>query len=180
VGSDRGSPWLSAVYFASIAAVLTALLHRVSPRLRAYGIGRIALPAGVVALLAVLLLGSAPGKAAAHPPSRFDGRLAARVSSRNGQVLAMTSVSGNASEPSRRLVFRIDLLGAGQQVAATELQLRYAGKRPAACAGTVTQLDTSGFTGTCRFGDGTTQAVQASWSLSGSSLSGRLQVASSL
>jgi hypothetical protein len=102
------------------------------------------------------------------------------VSNRSGQVLAMTSVAGDASSSSRRLAFRIDLLGAGQQVDATEIQLRYAGKRPAACAGTVSRLDSSGFSGTCRFADGTTQKVQASWQLSGSSLEGRLHLARSL
>jgi hypothetical protein len=55
--------------------------------------------------------------------------------------------------------------------------VRYAGKRPAACAGTVTQLDTSGFVGTCRFADGTTQNVRATWRLNGSSLSGTLRLA---
>ncbi len=177
VGSDRGSLWLSAVYFASIAAVLTAVIARANPRLRANGLGRIALPAGAVALVAVLTLGSAPRPAAAHPPTSFSGQLAAHVSSRVGQALGMTSVSGNAAAVRRRLVFRIDLLGANQQVAASELQLRYAGRRPASCAGTVTQLDNAGFTGTCRFGDGTTQAVQASWKLSGNRLTGRLHLA---
>jgi hypothetical protein len=180
VGSDRGSVWLNAVYFASITAVLAAVISRVSPRLRVYGLGRIAILAGTIALAAVLVLGSGPRRVTAHPPASFDGRLSGRVSDRSGQALAMTSVAGNASATSRRLTLRIDLLGAGQQVAATELQLRYAGKRPAACAGTVTRLDTSGFTGTCRFGDGTTQAVQASWQLSGNSLTGRLRVAGSL
>lgn len=180
VGTDRGSVWLGAVYFSSIAAVLAALAWRVSPRFRAYGLGRIAVPAGVVALAAVLLLGAAPRRAAAHPPASFDGRLSGRVSSRAGQALGMTSVAGDAAAASRRLAFRIDLLGAGQQVAATELQLRYAGKRHAACAGTVSQLDNSGFTGTCRFGDGTTQAVRASWQLSGNNLTGRLRLAGSL
>jgi hypothetical protein len=176
-GSDRGSLWLSAIYFASMAAVLTAVIARVSPRLRGYGLGRMALPSSAVALTVVLLLGSSPRRAVAHPPSRFDGRLAAQVSNRTGQALAMTSVAGSASEANRRLVFRIDLVGAGQEVAATELQLRYASKRPATCAGTVAQLDTSGFIATCRFGDGTTQAVKASWQLSGSSLTGRLHIA---
>ena len=180
VGSDRGALWLSALYLVSISAVVTAVVARVSPMLRGYGIGRLALPSLAVALLAVFTLGSAPRKAAAHPPSTFNGQLAARVSNRSGQALAMTSVSGAASEANRRLVFRIDLLGAGQQVAATELQVRYAGKRAAACAGTVAQLDTSGFTGTCRFGDGTSEAVQASWHLTGNNLTGQLRLAKAL
>jgi methionine sulfoxide reductase heme-binding subunit len=177
VGSDRGSAWLDAIYFSSIVAVLTALIVRVRPGLRDYGFVRLSLPAAVVALAAVLTLGSAPRRAAAHPPARFDGHLAAQVSSRAGQALAMTSVSGSAAGVSRRLAFRIDMLGAGQQVAATELQMRYAGTRPAVCAGTVIQLDTSGFVGTCRFADGTTQSVQASWRLRGSSLAGTLRLA---
>jgi sulfoxide reductase heme-binding subunit YedZ len=179
-GSDRGSVWFGALYFASIAAVLTALTVRVSPRLRGYGLGRLALAPAAVALVAVLTLGSPSGRVSAHPPASFDGRLAARVSNRAGQTLAMTSVAGSASESNRRLVFRIDLLGAGQEVAATEIQLRYAGKKPAACAGTVTQLDTSGFVGTCRFGDGTSQTVQASWQLTGNDVSGQLHLARSL
>jgi sulfoxide reductase heme-binding subunit YedZ len=179
VGSDRGSLWFSSLYFASIAAVLTALTVRVSPRLRRYGLGRLALAPAVVALVAVLTLGSAPGRASAHPPTSFEGQLTARVSNRAGQALAMTSVSGSAAETNRRLVFRIDLLGAGQQVTATEIQLRYAGKEPAACAGTVTQLDTSGFVGTCRFGDGTSQIVQASWKPTGNDLTGQLHLATS-
>jgi hypothetical protein len=177
VGSDRGSAWLDAIYFSSIAAVLTAIVVRVRPRLRSYGLVRLALAPAAVALAAVLTLGSSPRHAVAHPPVGFAGQLAAQVSSRSGQALAMTSVLGSATGTNRRLAFRIDMLGAGQQVAATELQLRYAGKRPAACAGTVSQLDTSGFAGTCRFADGTTQSVQASWTLRGSSLSGTLRLA---
>ncbi len=73
-------------------------------------------------------------------------------------------------------MFRIDLLGDGRQVAATALQLRYTGRRTAACAGTVSRLDTKGFVGTCRFGNGSTQAVRASWQLTGSNLAGRLRV----
>ncbi len=177
VGSDRGSAWLDAIYFSSIVAVLTALIVRVRPGLRDYGLVRLSLPAAAVALAVVLTIGSAPRRAAAHPPAGFDGHLAAQVSNRSGQVLAMTSVSGSAAGVNRRLAFRIDMLGAGQQVAATELQMRYAGTRPAVCAGTVTQLDTSGFVGTCRFADGTTQSVQATWRLRGSSLAGTLRLA---
>jgi hypothetical protein len=180
VGSDRGSAWLDAIYFSSIAAVLTAVVVRVSPRLRGYGLVRLALAPAAVALAAVLTLGASPRPAVAHPPTGFDGQLAAQVSNRAGQTLAMTSVSGTATGTNRRLAFRIDLLGAGQQVAATEIQLRYAGKRPAACAGTVSQLDTSGFVGSCRFADGTTQSVQASWQLRGSSLAGTLRLARGL
>ena len=177
VGSDRGSPWLDAIYFSSIVAVLTAIVARVSPRLRGYGLVRLALPSAAVALAAVLTLGAAPRRAAPHPPASFDGQLAAEVSNRAGQTLAMTSVSGNAAGTNRQLAFRIDMLGAGQQVAATELQMRYTGTRPAVCVGTVTQLDTSGFVGTCRFSDGTTQSVQASWQLRGSRLAGTLRLA---
>jgi hypothetical protein len=114
---------------------------------------------------------------AASPPAGFNGRLAARVSNLAGQALAMTSVSGTAAHARRQLAFRIDLLGAGQQVAATALQLRYAGKHPAACAGTVAQLDTAGFAGTCHFSDGTTQTIQASWKLNGNNLAGQLHLA---
>jgi hypothetical protein len=153
------------------------LAVRIKPRFRDYGLGRVALAPGAVAVLAVLLLGPAPKANSAHPPTSFAGPLAAQVSNRSGQALAMTSVSGSAEQASRRLSFRIDMLGAGEQVAVTEIQLRYAGSRPAACAGTVTQLDTSGFVATCRFADGTTQNVHASWQLSGSSLSGTLQLA---
>jgi methionine sulfoxide reductase heme-binding subunit len=176
-GSDRGSVWLDAIYFASIAAVLTALVVRIKPDLRSHGLGRLALLPGAVALAAVLTFGSAPRPTAAHPPASFNGSLAAQVSNRAGQELGMTSVSGSATQANRTLVFRIDMLGAGQQVAATDLQLQYAGKRPAACAGTVSQLDNAGFAGRCRFADGTTQNVQANWQLSGSSLSGTLQLA---
>jgi methionine sulfoxide reductase heme-binding subunit len=181
VGSDRGSLWLNALYFVSISAVVTAVVARVSPKLRAYGVGRLALPSVAVALLVTVTLGSAPRRPAPHPPSNFTGQLAARVSSQAGQAaLAMTSVTGNASHANRRIVFRIDLLGTSQQVAASELQLRYAGKRPAVCAGTVAQLDTAGFAGTCRFSDGTSQAVQASWHLTGNNLTGQLRLATTL
>ena len=175
-GSDRGSLWLSAIYFAGITTVLTAIAVRIKPALRGYGFSRVALAPGVVALLAVLMLGSAPRGNAVHPPASFAGTLTAHVSNRTGQALGMTSVSGGAEQANRHLVFRIDMLGAGQQVAATDIQLRYAGKQPAACAGTVAQLDTSGFVGTCRFTDGTTQNVQANWQLTGTSLSGTLQL----
>jgi hypothetical protein len=175
-GSDRGSLWLSALYVVSIAAVLVTLAYRISPRLRTFGMGRIALPALGAALLVTLTLGHAARKPAPHPPLAFAGTLAGRVSNRAGQAMAMTSVSGSATRLHRQLVFRIDLLGSGQEVAATNLQLRYAGKNAAACAGTVTQLDTSGFAGTCRFGDGSTQPVSASWQLSGNNLAGSLRV----
>jgi hypothetical protein len=74
------------------------------------------------------------------------------------------------------VAFRIDVLGSEQQVAATALQLRFTGKNGAACSGTVSQLDTSGFAGTCRFGDGTTQPVSASWQVHGRTIAGRLLV----
>jgi hypothetical protein len=175
-GSDRGSLWLSALYVVSIAAVIVALGYRVSPRLRSFGIGRVALPAFGAALLVTLTLGAATRKLAPHPPAAFTGALAGRVSNRAGQAMALTSVSGRASRRHRQVVFRIDLLGNGQEVAATELQLRYAGKNAPACAGTVTRLDRSGFIGTCRFGDGSTQSVAASWQLAGTTLAGSLRV----
>jgi Ferric reductase like transmembrane component len=176
-GSDRGSLWLSALYLVSITAVLTAVAARISRRTRpALGLGQLALPSLAVALLATLTLGSAPRTPAPHPPAGFNGQLSARVSNRAGQALALTSVSGRAARSGRQVVFRIDLLGNGQQVAATALQLRYAGKTAAACAGTVTRLDPKGFAGTCRFGDGSTQTVQASWQLTGNNLAGRLHV----
>ncbi len=178
-GTDRGSPWLTALYLISITVVVTVVALRVRPRLRVHGPARIALAAAVPALIVTLTLGRAPRPPAPHPPAAFSGQLAARVSTRAGSALGMTSVSGSAVGNGRRLMFRIDLLGADQQVAATDLQLRYAGRKPAACAGTVAQLDTTGFAGTCRFGDGSSQAIRANWRLSGNDLSGRIQLATS-
>jgi sulfoxide reductase heme-binding subunit YedZ len=175
-GTDRGTLWLSALYVVSIAAVLTALALRVSRRLRAVGPARIAVPSAAAALLTTLALGAAASPPAPHPPRGFSAALSARIQDRSGQVLGLTSVSGTAARATRQVAFRIDVLGNGEQVAATALQLRYAGRNAAACTGTVSQLDTTGFAGTCRFGDGSTQPVSASWQVTGRTIAGRLHV----
>jgi hypothetical protein len=175
-GTDRGALWLSTLYVVSIAAVLTALALRVSGRLRAVGPARLAVPSIAAALLATLALGAVVRSPASHPPRAFSAALSARISDRSGQALGLTSVSGTAARATRRVAFRIDVLGSEQQVAATALQLRFTGKNGAACSGTVSQLDTSGFAGTCRFGDGTTQPVSASWQVHGRTIAGRLLV----
>ncbi len=175
-GTDRGTLWLSTLYVVSIAAVLTALALRVSRRLQAVGPARLAVPSIAAALLTTLALGAAADPPLLHPPRAFSGALSARISDRSGQALGLTSVSGTAARATRQVAFRIDVLGSGQQVAATELQLRYTGKNAAACSGTVSQLDTSGFAGTCRFGDGSSQPVSASWQVHGRAIAGRLLV----
>ena len=159
-GTDRHDAWFLLLYGGSSAAVAATAAARFAPE----NPQRVAI--GAAAATAGLVLAMIPQAAPASSASpSFSGDLSATVE-QQGQLV---SVVGTASG-TQQVGFRVDLVVAGNQVQQSELQLRYASG--ASCRGTVDDVGDTGLSGTCGG-----RSVEASWSLAGSSVSGRLDVA---
>jgi methionine sulfoxide reductase heme-binding subunit len=176
-GSDRRDAWLLGLYVAAVAAVLTGIVYRTAgsrPRFR-HGIGiGLAGAAVVVAVLAMLPASRAPSASAASPrqiPAAYEGALVGQVDQQVSDDESLVSIAGRATGSTSAAV-RIDLLGNSFGVERTSLQIRFDGG--ATCVGTVSQLSTQGFTGSCSSGDGQSRSVRGSWTVDGDSVSGRL------
>jgi hypothetical protein len=143
---------------------------------RAPGARRVAVAVGVAAGAVAAAVGlsaipqqssrSASKGAAAAAVPELNGDLAGTIENDGGGVV---SISGTAATSA----FRIDLLtNDGQRVSDSALQVRF--PSGATCEGTLTALDQSGFSGTCNVPGGGTRTVQASWTVSGGSVSGTI------
>jgi hypothetical protein len=81
----------------------------------------------------------------------------------------IVSISGTAAASS---AFRIDILTGDGQVSDSALQLQFASGTT--CEGTLTALDTTGFTGTCSLPGGGTRTVEANWTVSDGTVAGTI------
>ena len=160
-GTDRGAVWLAILYGVSVATVLTLLVWRFGGRSR-----RIA-TAGAVTVVAfpLLIIGplrhSPPAWNAANVRETLTGSVI-----RNGSTSQqIVSFVGQAQRPQKLLV-RADLLVAPQGLERTSLQLEYLPSGDV-CQGRVTNVGSTGFSGSCRLPSGDSRSIDASWTPNG-------------
>ena len=177
-GTDRTTPWLLAIFTASVAAVLgvgswRALRERPVP-LRPLPTAAGLSAAGAVVVL-VLALGSLRFAPRPWNARSFDGTLTGHVLRDVGATRGLVSAAATADGKQRALL-RADLLIEPGRLDATSFQLEFLPSR-LLCSGRVTRVESLGFDATCRAGDGSHRSVHASWSLSrGNAFTGRVRV----
>ena len=175
-GTDRSETWLLAVYATTVAMVAGAAVLRFgsepTPRRLASG-----LAVGAAACALVLGLSALPQQASTPKPSSTTATVAS-IPDINGAITGtidqsdgsgIVSISGTAASQSS---FRIDLLTGGNEVADTAIQLQFASG--IICEGTLTALDDTGFTGTCRLPGGGTRTVSSTWTVSDGTVDGTI------
>ncbi|HET7759084.1 MAG TPA: ferric reductase-like transmembrane domain-containing protein [Gaiellaceae bacterium] len=158
-GTDRSTPWLLALFAASVAVVLSAAVLRLQH-------GR-ALAAGVaVAGVAVVVLAAAgPLRFSPKPwnARSFAAPITGEVVQSAGSTKGLVSAAATANGAQRALL-RADLLVGLNQLDATSFQLELL-PSGMLCSGRVTKVQSFGFDARCRAEDGTHRVVHASWSL---------------
>ena len=164
-GTDRSTPWLLAIYVASITGVLALTGWRVARRRR---VPRLALGGAAAALaMAAVVVALATGPLRFHPKpwnaASFSDALAGQIIRQSGQTRGIVSLAGSGSGDQRVLV-RADLLIAPDRLLATEFQMEYL-PSGARCRGTVTAVDQDGlgFSARCRMPDGGQRTIAARW-----------------
>jgi methionine sulfoxide reductase heme-binding subunit len=172
-GTDRGQTWLLALYAVTVATVVFAMALRFgrAPRARRFGLG---LAATGGALAAVLGLTAVPQQASSSTPAKhaavaipeIAGDLTGQIDDNGSGIV---SIRGTAASST---AFRIDLLSADGRVADNALQLRFSDGTT--CEGTLTALDTTGFTGTCPLPGGGIRTVHADWTVSSDTVTGTI------
>jgi hypothetical protein len=160
-GTDRSTPWLLALFAASVATVLGLGAWRAR--------GRPALSAGLAAagVAAVVLAALGPLRFSPKPwnARAFDASIAGQVVQNLGASRGLVSAAATADGKQRALM-RADLLLEPRRLDATSFQLEFL-PSGLLCTGTVTKVQSFGFDARCRAGDGTRRVVQARWRLTG-------------
>jgi methionine sulfoxide reductase heme-binding subunit len=170
-GTDRSTPWLLALFAASVATVLAAFVWRLRGRPALSGLVAAA-GAGALVLAAVgpLQFSPKPWNARAFRAS-ISGRIVQNVGSTRGLVSAAATANGV-----QRALLRADLLLEPSRLDATSFQLELLPSGQL-CTGHVTKVQSYGFDARCRAEDGTHRFVHATWSLvEGNSLQGEVAV----
>jgi sulfoxide reductase heme-binding subunit YedZ len=175
-GTDRNAPWMMAIYVAAVTLVVSLLLWRIAERRNLPSPltgGRVV---GVAVAAGVVVLGLALGPLQLHHKawnaSTFHDHLTGRILQQSGASVALVSMTGVGSGDQSVLV-RADLLVSSSSLRATTFQMEYLPSGEV-CKGTVTRVQSFGFSGTCTTRDGS-RSVDASWHLSQSGrLSGRI------
>ena len=169
-GTDRNAPWLVVLYAAAAATVITLVLWR---SLRA----RVPLLVGgaVAAVGVVVLLPFLPAAKVHHRRTaalaRFHEPLTGQILENQGVTQQVVSMSGTA-KGSQNVLVRADLLTSAQGLERTSLQLEYL-PSGVVCRGTVTKVQSFGFTGTCTTPRGEHRVITAEWQLqNGNNLQG--------
>jgi methionine sulfoxide reductase heme-binding subunit len=176
-GTDRGAAWLAILYGVSVATVLMLLMWRFGRH--AFRSGRVAAAGAVtVVALPLLIIGplrhSPPSWNAANVRETLTGSVI-----RNGSTSQqIVSFVGQAGRPQKLLV-RADLLVAPQGLEKTSLQLEYLPSGDV-CQGQVTNVGSTGFSGSCRLPSGDSRSIDASWTPNGqgTSVVGQIQLGS--
>jgi len=171
-GTDRSTPWLLALFGASVAVVLGAGIWR-ALRVRPPLVAAVA-ATGVVAVVAAaagpLRFSPKPWNAAAFA-APISGQVVQDAGATRGLVSAAATAHGN-----QRALLRADLLIEPSKLDATSFQLEFL-PSGMLCTGRVTKVQSFGFDARCRADDGTRRFVHASWRLTdGNRFQGRLAV----
>ena len=177
-GTDRSTPWLLAIFAASVAAVLGALAWRALRR-RAVPlrVGAVAATLSLVGAGAVVLAATGPLRFSPKPwnARSFQATLTGQVLRDTGTTRALVSAAATAKGKQRALL-RADLLVEPDRLAATSFQLEFL-PSGLLCTGHVTKVQSFGFDARCKAGDGTRRVVHASWGRSeGDNFAGRVVV----
>jgi hypothetical protein len=170
-GTDRSTPWLLALFAASVALVLGAgaLRFRRGTALAA-GIAVAGVAAVVLAAVGPLRFSPKPWNAQAFA-APISGQVVRDVGSTRGLVSAAATANG-----SQRALLRADLLIEPNRLDATSFQLELLPSGQL-CTGHVTKVQSFGFDARCRVEDGTRRFVHATWTLvEGNSLRGEVAV----
>lgn len=170
-GTDRSTPWLLALFAASVALVLTAAVLRLQhgPAL-AGGVAVAGVAAVVLAAAGPLRFSPKPWNARSFV-APITGEVVQNVGSTRGLVSAAATANG-----AQRALMRADLLIEPNRLDATSFQLELL-PSGMVCSGRVTKVQSFGFDARCRAEDGTHRVVHASWRLTdGSHFQGRVTV----
>ena len=170
-GTDRSTPWLLALFAASVALVLSAgvLRLRHGPKLAA-GIAVAGVAAVVLAAAGPLRFSPKPWNARSFA-APITGQVVQNVGSTRGLVSAAATANG-----SQRALLRADLLIEPNRLDATSFQLELL-PSGMLCTGRVTKVQSLGFDAKCLAEDGTRRVVHASWRLtSGNQFQGKVTV----
>ena len=170
-GTDRSTPWLLALFAASVALVLSAgvLRLRHGPKLAA-GIAVAGVVAVVLAAAGPLRFSPKPWNARAFA-APITGQVVQNVGSTRGLVSAAATANGR-----QRALLRADLLIEPNRLDATSFQLELL-PSGMLCTGHVTKVQSLGFDAKCLAEDGTRRVVHASWRLtSGNQFQGQVTV----
>ncbi len=181
-GSDTAASW-NVLLYASAVALVTGLVARRVARSRSGGSSRagseLLWGAGAAALIVGLLVtvplgrgGVAAGvkssRVATAAPRSVQDTLTGQIVNQNGTANQLVSLTGRG-DGSTGLLVRVDLLLAGgQSLDSTSLQLEFL-PSGMTCTGTVTNVASYSFDGTCTLPDGSPRNVHAEWSSTGGS-----------
>lgn len=170
-GTDRSTPWLLALFAASVAAVLGAGAWRARRR-QAVSAGL-----AVAGVAAVVLAATGPLRFSPQPwnAQAFHASIAGQVVQNVGSTRGLVSAAATADGKQRALI-RADLLLEPSKLDATSFQLEFL-PSGLLCKGSVTKVQSFGFDARCRAADGTRRYVHARWSLSdGNRFEGQVSV----
>jgi methionine sulfoxide reductase heme-binding subunit len=160
-GTDRSTPWLLALFTASVAVVLGLAVWRAT-RARPVVAGAVA-AAGVAA---VVLAAAGPLRFSPKPwnATSFNAPITGQVVQNVGSTRGLVSAAATADGRQRALL-RADLLLEPSKLDATSFQLEFL-PSGMLCTGSVTKVHSFGFDARCRAQDGTRRFVHATWTLS--------------
>jgi methionine sulfoxide reductase heme-binding subunit len=156
-GTDRSSVWLMTLTALCAGVVVTLTAQRLRlPRLASLAVG-----GGAVAVVVALAVVAFPFHSRVWNARTFHDSLVGVVSRNAGPTREIVSVTATG-EGDQRVLMRADLLVEPRGLLATSFELEFlpSGLR---CRGRVTHVESLGFQGTCRAGDGTTRVVRAAW-----------------
>lgn len=170
-GTDRSTPWLLALFAASVATVLGAGAWRLRRRAAlSWGVAAAGVAAVVLAAVGPLAFSPKPWNARAFHAA-ITGKVVQNVGSTRGLVSAAATARG-----AQRALLRADLLIEPTHLDATSFQLELL-PSGMLCTGHVTKVQSFGFDARCRAEDGTRRFVHATWTLvDGNRLQGEVAV----
>lgn len=163
-GTDRSTPWLTAIFVASVAAVVGATCWRaLRSRLGAFDVAWVAAGTAACVALVVVLLAQGPLRFRPHrvDAAHFDASLSGQISRETGPTRGLVSLAGRA-EGSQRVLLRADLLLAPGRLDATSFQMEYVATGTV-CRGSVTHVESYAFDAVCRTARGPIRHVHAQW-----------------
>jgi len=166
-GTDRGAPWMIAMFAVSAAAVAASVSWRIGER---HGIAAALRPvtlagagAGAAAVVGLLALGPFSVHHRPWNAQRFTDRLSGRILQQGTAARAIVSMSGTATGLQNALV-RADLLVGASRSESTSFQLELLPSGDV-CTGTVSAVRSFGFDADCHMADGSGRHVHAAWQL---------------
>jgi methionine sulfoxide reductase heme-binding subunit len=170
-GTDRSTPWLMALFAASVATVLGAGAWRLRRRpALSWALAGAGVAAVVLAATGPLAFAPKPWNAGTFRAA-ISGKIVRNVGSTRGLVSAAATARGT-----QRALLRADLLIEPDHLDATSFQLELL-PSGMLCSGQVTKVQSFGFDARCRAEDGTRRFVRATWTLvEGNRLQGEVAV----